>query len=67
MKNSKVMIDEQKLFGQPVRQQIQQITFTRNLAQEATVSSIIEEAKETVLDFSLGTVKVFFFFFFALI
>ena len=38
---------------------IQQISFTRNLEEQSTVFFIIEEAKETVLDFSQGTVKVF--------
>ena len=38
---------------------IQQINFTGNLAQEATIFFIIEEPKEAVLDFSQGTVKVF--------
>ena len=38
---------------------IQQINFTGNLQQQATIFFIIEEAKETVLDFSQGTVKVF--------
>ena len=44
---------------------IQQIKFTRNLDRPAgaTVFFIIEEAKETNLDFSLGTVKVLLFFF----
>ena len=39
---------------------IQQINFTANLdrAGNTTVFFIIEEAKETVLDFSQGTVKV---------
>ena len=39
---------------------IQQINFTANLDREGntTVFFIIEEAKETVLDFSWGTVKV---------
>ena len=39
---------------------IQQISFTANLDREGntTMFSIIEEAKETVLDFSQGTVKV---------
>ena len=38
----------------------QEINFTQNLDQEegAAMSFIIEEAKETVLDFSQGTVKV---------
>ena len=40
---------------------IQQIHFTANLerAEGATMFFIIEKAKETVLDFSQGTVKVF--------
>ena len=39
---------------------IQQINFTGNLdrAGNTTVSFILEEAKETILDFSKGTVKV---------
>ena len=39
---------------------IQQIHFTANLdrAGNTTMFSIIEEVKETVLDFSQGTVKV---------
>ena len=41
---------------------VQQINFTRNLAQvpnaNTTMFFIIEEAKETILDFSQGTVKV---------
>ena len=41
---------------------IQQINFTRNLAEQrsldTTMFSIIEEAKETTLDFSQGTVKL---------
>ena len=40
----------------------QQIDFTRNLAREgnedATIFFVIEEAKETILDFSQGTVRV---------
>ena len=40
---------------------IQQINFTANLdrAGNTTMFFIIEEAKETVLDFSQGTVKFF--------
>ena len=38
---------------------IKQINFTGNLGQEATTFFIFEEAKETVLEFSQGTVKVF--------
>ena len=39
---------------------IQQINFTANLDRggNTTIFSIIEEAKETVLDISQGTVKV---------
>ena len=40
---------------------IQQINFTgnQNRTEGATMFFIIEEAKETVLDFSQGTVKLF--------
>ena len=38
---------------------IQLINFTGSLTQQATIFFIIEEAKEAVLDFSHGTVKVF--------
>ena len=40
---------------------IQQINFTANLDKDGntTMLFIIEEAKETVLDFSQGTIKVF--------
>ena len=37
---------------------IQQINFAANLEGNTTMFFIIEEAKETVLDFSQGTVKV---------
>ena len=39
---------------------IQQINFTENLERDegATTFFIIKEAKETILDFSQGTVKV---------
>ena len=39
---------------------VQQINFTANLdrAENTTIFFILEEAKETVLDFSQGTVKV---------
>ena len=42
-----------------------QINFAENLskAEVATMFFIIEEAKETVLDFSRGTVKVLWFYF----
>ena len=38
---------------------IQQINVTENLKQQATIYFIIEEAKETVSDFSQGTVRIF--------
>ena len=47
---------QQKLEADP--KAIQQINFTGNLENNATMFFIIEEAKETVLDFSKGTVKV---------
>ena len=37
---------------------IQQINFTEDLDQEVTMFFIIEEAKETILYFSQGTVRV---------
>ena len=37
----------------------QQIDFTGNLAREAIIFFITDEAKETVLDFSQETVKLF--------
>ena len=37
---------------------IQQINFTANLDRAGNTFSIIEEAKETALDFSQGTIKV---------
>ena len=39
---------------------VQQINFTANLdrTENTTIFFILEEAKETVLDFSQGTVKV---------
>ena len=42
---------------------IQQINFIGNLGEQSTIFFITEEAKETVLDFSQGTVKVFEFYF----
>ena len=52
---------QQKLQSDP--KAIQKNNFTRNLdrAECPTMFSIIEEAKETVLDFSKGTVKVLWF------
>ena len=49
---------QQKLDADP--KSIKQINITENLdrAQDATTFFIIEEAKETVLDFLKGTVKV---------
>ena len=49
---------QQPLDGDP--RAIQQINFTANLdrGEGATMVFIIEEAKETVLDFSQGTIKV---------
>ena len=38
---------------------IQQINFTGNVEQQATIFFLIEEAKETILDFLQGAVKVF--------
>ena len=38
---------------------MQEISFTGNLAQQATIFSLLKKQKETVLDFSQGTVKVF--------
>ena len=40
---------------------IHQINFAGNLAQEARIFFSIDDAKETVLDFFTGTVKVFQF------
>ena len=44
---------------------IQQINFTGNLTRGrgATIFFIIEEVKETILEFSKGTVKVLWFYF----
>ena len=44
---------------------IQQINFTENLERDegATTFFIIKEAKETILDFSQGTVKVLWIYF----
>ena len=48
---------QQALDGDP--KGIQQINVTGNLEEQSTVFLIIEESKETVLDFLQGTVKVF--------
>ena len=37
---------------------IQQIDFTANLEKDATIFFIIKEAKESILDFSKGTLRV---------
>ena len=44
---------------------MQQINFNGNLsrAKGATMFFIIEEAKETIIDFPKGTVKVLWFYF----
>ena len=49
---------QQKLDADP--KAIQQINLTGNLdrAEDSTMFFIVEEAKETVLDFSKGTVQV---------
>ena len=54
---------QQKLNADP--REIQQINFTGNLdrAEGATMFFIIEEAKETVLDFSKEAVKALWFYF----
>ena len=51
-------LNKQKALGTDPRV-IQQINFTGNLEQQATMFLIIEEAKETILGFSQGTVKAF--------
>ena len=58
-----VLTKEQKLDADP--KTIQQINFIGNFnrAESATILFIIEEVKETILDFSEGTVKVLRFFF----
>ena len=42
--------------------EIQQISFTGNLEQNATMIFIIKETKETILEFSKGTVRVLILF-----
>ena len=42
---------------------MQQIDFTWNLEEQSTMLFITERVKETVLDFSKGTVKVLWFYF----
>ena len=55
------LIRQKKLDVDP--KAMQQINFTGNLEKNATTIFITEEAKETVLDFSKGTVKVLWFYF----
>ena len=42
---------------------LQQISLSENVENQSTIFFIIEEAKETVLDFSQGTVKLLLFYF----
>ena len=51
------LIKQQALDADP--KAIQQIIFPGNLANSALIFLFIEEAKETILDFSQGSVKVF--------
>ena len=51
------MSKQQALDAKP--KAIQQINFTGNLEEQSAMFFIIEEAKQTTLDFSQGTVKVF--------
>ena len=48
---------QQALYADP--KEVQQIKFTVNLENQSTIFFIAEEAKEAVLDFPQGTVKVF--------
>ena len=58
IKNNKVTYENIRKIADP--RTIQQINFTANLngAGNTRVYFILEEAKETILDFSQGTVKV---------
>ena len=51
------LIKQQTLDADP--KAIQQINFTVNLERQVKIFFIIEEAKEAVLDFSQGPVKLF--------
>ena len=42
---------------------VQQISLSENVEKQSTIFFIIEEAKETVLGFSQGTVKLLLFYF----
>ena len=59
----KILQKQQKLAADP--QAIQQINFTGNLSKEedSTMFFVIDEAKETLLDFSKVAVKVLWFYF----
>ena len=64
-KYKRIAIDlsnQQKLDADPIA--TQQIDFTGNLERDENIQmfSIIEKAKETVLHFSKGTVKVLLFY-----
>ena len=51
---TKDLSKQHKLYSDP----IQQINFTENIEKDTFIFFIIEEAKETVLDFLKGAVKV---------
>ena len=51
-------LSEQQVFDADPKV-VQQINSDEHLENQSTIFFIIEEAKETVLDFSQGTVKVF--------
>ena len=55
------MNKHQKLDADP--KAIQQINFTGNIENDTSIFFITEKAKETILDFSKGTVKVLRFYF----
>ena len=59
----KILQKQQKLAADP--KAIQQINFTGNLSKEegSTMFFVIDEAKETLLDFSKVAVKVLWFYF----
>ena len=62
MSRLKIILEHQELDSDPKSiQQINliKINFTGNLENQSTIFSIIEEAKETVLDSSQVTIKVF--------
>ena len=52
-----IVLSKQQAFDADLKA-IQQFNFTENLENQAAMFFIIEEAKETVLGFSQGTVKV---------